>query len=1156
MTLRVALLGPPQIEWQNVTFWRSRRAKTLSLLAYLLLRRESPVPRDRIAFALWPDIPKEKALANLRRHLHDLLRALPPAPTDRPWVLITHQFIQWNPEASLWLDLAEFERLSQRREDWARAVALYRGDLLEGVDEEEWLLIEREHWRNRFLACLEGLILDAHQRRDYAQAIAAARRLLTADPFHESALRRLMMLRYETGDRAGALSEYAAFAQRLRQEMRVDPMEETQLLYQIIARGDPLPTSEPLPAIEGPSRIRFPLVGRQREMRALQERWRQATQGKGGVILIGGEAGIGKSRLAAEFASWAEAQGGRVLKGFTAPEESQPYEALLAALQPVLSLVSSFRLSPTHRALLASLSPEESVKAPPRRQEPLDPERERLRLFDALSAFLEGLSRPRPLLIILEDLHRAGADTWSLLTFLGLRAGRQRLLFLGTFRSEEIGFTHPMRQARRRLQSEGCMLWLDLAPLDVADVRVMLREYPEAQAEAEWLWKYSGGNPFFLIEMLYEFLTRHALFSSSASLEATVPLERARAMLAPRLQRLSPEARALAQIAAVCGMAFDPELLAAMSGWAEARILDALETLLDHRLIEEAGGTPPFRFRHYLIQQAIYSLVPTSIRTRYHRRAARLLLELYPAQRGELAGTIGHHWERGGEAALAARWFLEAARHALQLYAGQEARRWLEQGLTLAKDPALRFDLLALHEEILARAGASAEWEADLNEMAQLAQRLQDPERAYQALHRQVLFYRARGQRDREREAIDRLRLWLETADEQTRRERYSSLLQAEGVYAMLVGEYSRARQCLEEALAHDQARGDASAQIVSLCLLAEASLHEGDFKRAERYLQYATERFREHEERFVILRTTQTYARMAFARQRFDQALEASQQALELARALGDRVGEADALLQLAATQARLFRPGEAEAAYREAIQRYHLMNRPQGQAAALINLAVLYINLGRYAQAAAAFQEAEQLFTLLQDQRGQTVCAINRSVVAHYQQDYPTARRMAQRGLELARAIGARPLEAAALVALSAAERELGDLDAALVHIRQGLALRRELGQTADLCHDMVDLVEVLLRRQDGPAAREAMEEMLALYRANPTGILHPEAVLWTAAKACRMLGEPERAAQLAAEARAVLETRSAAIPDLEMRTAFLNLPFNRELLSAGQE
>ncbi len=1150
--LRVMLLGTPRIEWQNAAFWRSRRAKTLSLLAYLLLHRESPIPRDRLAFALWPDVPKEEALAHLRRHLHDLSRALPPAPKDCPWVVITHQSVRWNPEAPLYLDVAEFERLSQHREGWAQAVALYRGDLLEGVEEEEWLLMEREHWRNRFLTCLENLILEAHQRRDYAQAIAAARRLLTADPFHEGALRRLMMLRYETGDRAGALAEYAVFARRLRQEMRVDPMEETRLLYQIIARGDPLPTDELPPASEEKPRIRLPFVGRQREMGALQARWRQAGQGKGGVIFIGGEAGIGKSRLAAEFASYVEAHGGRVLKGYTAPEESRPYEALLAALQPALSLIPPSKLSPTHQASLASLFPEWAAEAPQRPQEPLDPERDRLRLFDALSAVLEGLSRSRPLLVILEDLHAASTDTWALITFLGLRASRQRLLLLGTFRSEEIGFTHPMRQARRRLQSDGNLLRLDLGPLNGADVQAMLREHPEAQAEAEWLWRYSGGNPFFLNEMLYELLARPALFGSAASLEALVPLEKARAMLAPRLQRLSPEARALAQIAAVCGMAYDLELLAAMSGWGESQILDAIEKLLDARLIEETGAALPFRFRHYLIREAIYTLIPTSVRMRYHRRAARLLSELYPAQRSELAATIGHHWERGGKAALAAQEFMEAARYALSLYADQEARRYLEKGLSLTADAALRFDLLALHEGIMARAGASAEWEADLEEMARLADSLQDPERTYQALHRRVLFHRARGQRDQERGAIDRLRAYLETSDEKLRMEHGSSLLQAEGVYAMLTGQYARGRPYLEEALVHDQRRGDLSAQVADLCWLAEASLQEGDFERAEGYLQSAIERSQGHSNRFMILRTVQTYARMTFSRQRFAQALEASQQAIELARAIGDRVSEADALLQLAAVQARLFRPAEAEAAYQQAIHHYRLMNRLPGQAAALINLAVLYINLGRYERATLAFQEAERLFAFLQDRRGQTVCAINRAVVAHYQQDYSTAHRMAKRGLELARAIGNRPLEAAALVALSAAERELGDLNAAMRHIRRGLALRRELGQTADLCHDMVDLVEILLRQQDGPVIREAVEEMLALYREHPAGILHPQAVLWAAAKACRALGEVERAAELEAEARGVLEARAAAILDPEMRAAFLQLPFNRELMS----
>lgn len=1155
--LRIFLFGSPQLSWKDTSLQFSGRSKALPLLAYLLLHRHTSLPRRKIAFTLWLDLSEDEALANLRRHLHDLMRALPLADPTFPWLIVTRRHLQWNPEAPFWLDVAEFERAIERQE-WAEAAAHYRGDLLEGFEDEEWLYPVRERLRTLFLTALEHLILEHHQRRDYPQAIAYARRLLLYEPFQENALRRLMMLRYEAGDRAGALQDYEAFAHRLWQELQAEPMPETQALHQLILRGGPLPATlmSTSPLISQAVRVQpllLPFVGRQQEMEALQARWQRAECGQGGLVLLSGAAGIGKSRLAAEFASWVEAHGGRVLKGETMANEPLPYQALLDALRSALPLWQDLNLDPLRASVIASILPEWAPSRPESiilhsPLEHLDPEREQMRLFDALATLLTELAHPRPLLLILEDLHLAGAATWALVEFISRRAFSHRLLLLCTYRSDEIEHTHPLREVRRRLQAAGHLLYLDLAPLSLSAMQTIAEEYAHLLPEGDlgvYLYEYSEGNPFFAIEILQSLLeranNREALLSPPT---ADLP-EAIRTLLVRRLERLDHETMILAKVAAVCGLSFDVELLSEMIGWNESSVLDHIETLLSRRLLREAGSPFTYAFSHHLLREAVYATLRATERRRYHRRAARLLAELYPTRQEELAALIAGHWEGAEEGQKAANWYLRAARYALSLYASAEARRWLDRGLAWASDPALRFDLLALREQILAHTEAPTAQQADLYEMGQLAVLLRDPEREYLYLQRRVLLHRARGEREQEAEALQALGA-LAAGD--PRRE--GEFFQEEAVHAMLTGFYDRAQQQLQQAFALYRAQNDEAAQVACLCLLAEVTLYQGDFHTANDLLTQAMSLAERQSNRFVVFRALQTAARAAFAHQEFAKARQLSQQALDLAQSLGDRVGEAEALLQLATAHARLFNVSAAEGAFRQAAHLYEALGRPQGQAATLVNLAVFLINLGHYSQAWQRLEQAERLFTQIQDRRGEAVCAVNRAVIAHYQADYTAARLQAQRGLERARAIGSRPLQAAALIALGAAERELGHEGQALECLRAGLALRRELGQTPDLCHDLVDLVETYLRLNDLEAARQAMEEMLALYRTAPASILHPQAVLWAAAKVLRASGETAQADALLEEARAVLEARAAAIPDEEARHAFLHLPFNRQL------
>lgn len=318
--LQIFLLGGARLTWQEQPWKFTGLPKTLPLLAYLLLQRNAPTPRDHLAFTLWPDVAEVDARSNLRRHLHDLRRALPPAADDQPWLLVDNSSVQWNPAAIWRLDVAEFEQLRGDPSHLAEAVRLYTGDLLPNLY-DDWVIFQRERLRTLFLDDLLRLVQAARQRRDYAPAIAYAQRLLQHDPVREDVVRELMSLRHAIGDRTGALQEYSRFAQRLREELEVAPMVETSALYDAIARQIMLPGSSPKqqnPGVE----IAYPVptmaaeektppgnlpaqltafVGREPELAAVHTLLNPASGVR--LLTLTGPGGCGKTRLALEAAT-------------------------------------------------------------------------------------------------------------------------------------------------------------------------------------------------------------------------------------------------------------------------------------------------------------------------------------------------------------------------------------------------------------------------------------------------------------------------------------------------------------------------------------------------------------------------------------------------------------------------------------------------------------------------------------------------------------------------------------------------------------------------------------------------------------------------------------------------------------------------------------
>ncbi len=240
--LRIHLLGHPQIFNDDTLLPHPTPNKVFTLWAYLLLKGRRPIPRDHLAYVLWPDASESEARANLRRHLHLLRKQLPAPPQNAPWILSARQTVQWNPEADYWLDAAALEAFDVEKadkSDWASLIEACRGDLLEGFY-DDWILAERAHLRQRYIQLLEQRITDQKRQGDSQGVVYTTRRLLTVDPLREESYRELMELHYRAGDRAAALREFEKCRTMLQSELDAEPMPETLALRDAILNGEAL----------------------------------------------------------------------------------------------------------------------------------------------------------------------------------------------------------------------------------------------------------------------------------------------------------------------------------------------------------------------------------------------------------------------------------------------------------------------------------------------------------------------------------------------------------------------------------------------------------------------------------------------------------------------------------------------------------------------------------------------------------------------------------------------------------------------------------------------------------------------------------------------------------------------------------------------------
>ena len=642
--LRIQLLGESGLTHDGTPVTAMSSPRLLILLAYLILHRAAPQPRQHLAFLLWPDSTEAQARTNLRNLWYRLRCALPDA--DR-FLLADGLTMQWCEDASCCIDVAEFaEHLKQaesaadteeRSRELELAVATYGGELLPGCY-SDWLLAERERLAQAYGAALERLAIMYEEQQNYGRAIGHAQALLQHDRLHEPAYARLMRLHALNDDRAAALHTYHTCVTTLSRELGVEPCQPTRELYEQLLNAKT--RAVVLPALEAT----LPLVGREAEWAQLQRAWREA-KSRPGLALISGEAGIGKTRLAEALTDWVGRQG---IPALTARCYAAGGELSYAPVVTWLRGHPRPALADPWLRELARLLPEISAERPDLPPPgPLTEDRQRLRLFEALAHGL--LAGHGAMLLLLDDLQWCDHDTLDWLGYL-LQAGAAttspvQLLVVATIRPEEESQA-ALAPLRAGVIRAGRLTEIELGPLR-PDAALALADSiagrPFDRALGPLLYQGTEGHPLFIVEMVRADVGQYhsAIGNHAAAMSAitTALPARVRQVLDARLAQLSPGARRTVELAAVIGRAFTFDILAAASDMSEESLVSCLDECWRKRIIREQGNAA-YDFSHDKLREASYAGMSRTRQRWLHGRVAQAL-----ARRmwGRSGSHRGHH---------------------------------------------------------------------------------------------------------------------------------------------------------------------------------------------------------------------------------------------------------------------------------------------------------------------------------------------------------------------------------------------------------------------------------------------------------------------------------------------------------------------------------
>ncbi len=816
------ILGPLEV-WEGGKLVTLAGARQRALLTLLLLHPNQPIATDRLIDDLYPDERGREAakslqmqISRLRQALGDGRDALETVPGGYR-LKVAHDA----------LDLSRFERHAARGRRlavdakfadaalaFADAMEEWRGAALEEVAYEPFAQAEISRLEELRLATLEEYIDAEFALGRQADWVGELGTLVARHPFREQLCGQLMLALYRMGRQAEALETFREARVRLQEELGLEPSRRLQELQVAILAHDPVldwasadTARKTGPVLPRRLRDAGAFIGRQEESARLERAWEEARSATR-LALVGGEPGIGKTRLAKHIAQRAHADGAIVLYGRCDEHLALPYRPWIDVVGRYVETATDAMLHAhvaQHGGALTHLTPALSRRVTELPDPKANrPEIEQYLLFEAVAGLLHEAAREQPLLIVLDDLQWADRPTFSLLRHVVSSEGGG--MVVATYRDSEPTSDSALGEALAELHRELHVERLTLRGLSAADVVALVqlrtgRELLEDEvAHAEELARETSGNPFFLGELLRHHVESGALRRDAAGWRLAsghrpppVP-DSVRDVITDRVRRLGDSTVELLRSAAVIGVDFDLDLLAQVLGREPDELLDLLDHARRARLVrEEEDVLGRYRFEHALVTHTLAMELGPTRRARLHRRIAFALEDRPGTHPGELA----YHWTEAGAYDDAIAQSRRAGQHALEALAPEEAARWFAHALDLHRrghdpDPGLACDLLTELGEAQRRC-ADRTYRATLLEASTLAQQLRDGDRlATAALANTRGFESASGQVDEDRVQLLRTALDLSARGDELRRARLLALLALELTFAESIDERRR----------------------------------------------------------------------------------------------------------------------------------------------------------------------------------------------------------------------------------------------------------------------------------------------------------------------------------------------------------------------------
>ncbi len=662
----------------------SINGKQASLLALLLVHRNEVVSTERLIDGLWGEAPPKSAAKLVQGYVSQLRRSLTAKRGDadsageavltRPsgyvlrldaGQLDADRFRAMLDEGRTALGKGDADAASEILRD---ALALWRGPPLADFAYERFAQEEIARLDELRLIAIEERVEADLARGRQAELVGELEALIAQHPLRERLCAQLMLALYRCDRQSEALQAYQEARRLLVEELGLEPSRRLRDLEQAILRQDTtLDLGRPRPAVPEPAEVGQQasgerpggvFVGREREIDTLLHALGNAMAGHGRLLVIGGEPGIGKSRLAEELAtaateSRAEVLWGRCWEASGAP----PYWPWAQAIRSHIREIDTERL---RRELGADAAEIAGVVAEIREHihdlgpSPTidDPLTARFRLFDALTVFLKRVARGQPLVLVLDDLHWADEGSLRLLEFVARELADARLLLVGTYRDVELSRRHPLSQTLAELTRERLFERIVLRGLNSEDVAQFIEATcgispPTALVSA--VHAQTEGNPLFVTEVVRLLMQEGELAPErlwgSESWSMRIP-EGVREVIGRRLDRLSDKCNEVLAIASVIGREFGlDQLKRLLTDYADDQLLQLLEEALSARVIEDAtGAIDRYQFTHTLIQETLADELSLTRRVRLHARIAEALEGLYGEASDQHAAELAHHF--------------------------------------------------------------------------------------------------------------------------------------------------------------------------------------------------------------------------------------------------------------------------------------------------------------------------------------------------------------------------------------------------------------------------------------------------------------------------------------------------------------------------------